>query len=100
VAVMALRNNAMLASRLFGAPLGELRVGALADVILVDYPSPTPITVGNLTRHLILGWDGARVDTTIVGGRVLMRHGRLTTLDEEAVAVRSRDLARQLWRRI
>ena len=100
VAVMALGNNAILASRLFGAPLGELRAGALADVILVDYPSPTPITVGNLTRHLILGWDGARVDTTIVGGRVLMRHGRLTTLDEEAVAARSRELARQLWRRL
>jgi len=40
------------------------------------------------------------VDTTIVGGKVLMRHRELLTLDEEAITARSRELAAQVWQRV
>ena len=100
VTEIALQNNAALASHLLHDTLGELTAGALADVILVDYVAPTPLDADTLSAHLVWGLDGARVDTTIVGGRVLMRHGALTTVDEEAAMARSRELARDLWRRL
>ncbi len=40
------------------------------------------------------------VTTTIVGGKVLMRDRELTTLDEQAIAARARELAADLWRRM
>lgn len=83
-----------------GSAFGHLAPGAPADVILVDYHPPTPLDAGNLPWHTIFGIDGTGVTTTIVGGRVLMRDGKLLTLDEEAIAARARELAGKLWQRI
>lgn len=121
---MAFQNNAQIASLFFGlnleekkkclgghlpsppagespcTPLGELSVGAYADLILVDYHPTTPLTQGNFPWHIIFGVDGTGVDTTIVGGRVLMRNKKLLTLDEEEICAKSRELAGRLWRRL
>jgi putative selenium metabolism protein SsnA len=97
---MAFAHNARTAELFFPGPLGELSVGALADVILVDYVPTTPLTEGNFPWHIIFGVDGTGVDTTIVGGRVLMRNKELLTLDEEAICAKSQELAGKLWRRV
>ncbi|RLC83054.1 MAG: putative aminohydrolase SsnA [Chloroflexi bacterium] len=98
---MAFAYNAATA-RLFWPerPLGVLKPGAYADVIIVDYKPTTPLTEGNFPWHVIFGIDGTGVDTTIAGGRVLMREGKLLTLDEEEITARSRELAMEMWRRL
>ncbi|MEJ5225257.1 MAG: amidohydrolase family protein, partial [Anaerolineales bacterium] len=96
---MAVRNNAALASQMFGQDIGALRVGAAADLILVDYHAPTPLTAGNLPWHILFGFRETMVTTTIAHGRVLMKDRQLLTLDEAAIAARARDLAAQVWRR-
>jgi len=97
---MAFAHNARTAGLFFPGLLGELAVGALADVILVDYVPTTPLTEGNLPWHIIFGVDGTGVDTTIVGGRVLMRNRELLTLDEGEICAKSQELAGKLWRRL
>ncbi len=100
---MAWEHNARIARTFFpalGQRWGQLAVGAPADVILVDYHPPTPLDAGNLPWHVVFGIDGTGVDTTIVGGQVLMRHGELLTLDEGAIMARARELAAKLWQRI
>jgi putative selenium metabolism protein SsnA len=96
-------HNARIARALFpglGPNFGQLAVGAPADLILVDYDPPTPLAAGNLPWHVLFGLDGTGVDTTIVAGQVLMRHGELLTLDEPAIMARARELAGKLWQRI
>ncbi len=103
VTQMVWDHNARIARAFFpglGPKFGALAIGAPADVILVDYDPPTPLTAGNLPWHVIFGIDGTGVDTTIVGGRVLMRHRELQTLDEAAIVAKARELADRLWRRI
>lgn len=100
---MAWQHNARIARIFFpglGPSFGQLAAGAPADLILVDYDAPTPLTSGNFPWHVVFGVDGTGVDTTIVGGRVLMRHRELLTLDEAAIMARSRELAGKLWQRI
>jgi len=96
---MAWPHNARIAGPFFGERLGELSVGAAADIVLLDYVPTTPLTAHNLPWHVVLGVDGAHVDTTIAAGRVLMRERKLLTLDEESICARSRDLAARLWLR-
>ncbi len=96
---IAYMNNARLASQVFGRPVGQLRPGHAADVILVDYHPPTPVTSGNLPWHIIFGITGGQVTTTICDGRVLMRDGQLLTLDEAAIATAAREEARRTWAR-
>ncbi len=97
---MAFAHNAEIAGLFFPGPLGQLSPGALADVILVDYQPTTPLSAANLPWHVIFGLDGTGVDTTIVGGRLLMRHRELLTLDEEAITARSRELASRVWQQV
>ena len=92
--------NPEQAARLWGFPLGTLVEGAAADIILVDYHPPTPLTGDTVLGHLIFGISQATVDTTICAGRLLMEGKRLTIdVDEAALAAKSRELATRLWER-
>jgi putative selenium metabolism protein SsnA len=94
-------NNPKIAERSFGLPLGELREGCLGDVVVIDYDPPTPLEAGNSFGHMVFGMSQAAVDTTIVGGRVLMENKRLTLdLDEPRINARARELAKKLWKRL
>jgi putative selenium metabolism protein SsnA len=100
VTAMQWRHNADTAQALMGVPgLGEINVGAPADLVILDYRAPTPVTDGNLPSHILFGVDGEHVRTTIVNGRVLMRDRVLVSLDEEAVHAQARGLADRLWKR-
>jgi len=94
------RNNARLASEVMGIPVGTIAPGAAGDVVLLSYVPPTPLTIDNFLGHLLFGMVGTRVDTTIADGQVLMEDGVLQTLDEAAIAARSRELAPKMWQRI
>jgi cytosine/adenosine deaminase-related metal-dependent hydrolase len=94
-------NNPKIAARSFGLPLGELREGCPGDVVVIDYDPPTPLEAGNSFGHMVFGMSQAAVDTTIVGGRVLMENKRLTLdLDEPCINARARELAAKLWKRL
>ncbi|MHB1295667.1 MAG: amidohydrolase family protein [Anaerolineae bacterium] len=97
---LALRGNAEMAARVLRERVGELAVGALADLILVAYASPTPLDSDSLAGHLLLGFDSACVDTTIVAGRVLMRHRRLLMLDGDAIGAQARRVAARLMAKL
>ncbi|MEX1247608.1 MAG: putative aminohydrolase SsnA [Anaerolineales bacterium] len=100
VAKIAAENNAGLASSFFpGARLGEISAGARADLILVDYQAPTPLSADNLPWHILFGFEHKMVTTTMVNGEVLMRDRQLLTLDEAEVAAKARELAPQVWAR-
>lgn len=100
VVQMAVSNNAALAGMFFPyAPISTLAVGALADLILVDYHPTTPLSAGNLPWHMLFGFEASAVTTTIASGKVLMRDRQLLTLDEAQITARSRELAAKAWER-
>jgi putative selenium metabolism protein SsnA len=82
-----------------GTTFGQLAAGAPADVILVRYDPPTPLTGDNLALHILSGLDGTQVDTVMVHGRLLMHRGELLTLEETRIMARARELAAKLWQR-
>ena len=65
--------------------LGRIEVGCLADIILLD-PDSLPFTPMNDLRHqLVYSHNGSSVRTSIVAGQVVMRDGRVLTVDEAAL---------------
>jgi cytosine/adenosine deaminase-related metal-dependent hydrolase len=96
---MAVYNNAALANDLFPVQLGVINVGAAADLIFVDYEAPTPMNSGNLPWHILFGFQNSMITTTIVNGKVLMLDRQLLTLDERAIAAKSRELSAKVWER-
>ena len=97
---MLFENNAIIANRYLDGKVGKLQEGAYADVIIVDYQPPTPMTADNCNGHILFGVTGRHVDTTIVNGKVIMDERQLVNIDEAALMARSRELAADLWKRI
>ena len=83
---LLLTNNAEICRRQFGLQLGELAEGRPADLAILDYQPPTPLTADNFLGHLIFGLVDAVVDTTVCRGKVLMRGKQVLTLDEERIS--------------
>lgn len=76
--------------------LGSLEAGKRADILLVNMRQPHLWPPHDPVQRIARFANGADVDTTIVGGRVLMRGRRLVGQDEDAIldrALRAFDLA-------
>jgi len=76
--------------------IGELRVGARADVILVDVSGFHCQPVHDLAATLVYCVQSSDVRTTIVDGKVLMRDRRLLTIDRESLLAEFRERATAL----
>lgn len=95
-----LSHNAHFAAMIFDRPwLGQLAVGGPADLIVIDAPTPTPISSANVFGHLIYGASRAPVRHTVAGGKTLMENFELLHLDLAALAARAKQAAAPLWRR-
>jgi 5-methylthioadenosine/S-adenosylhomocysteine deaminase len=64
---------------------GRIAPGHRADLVLVDLSAPRLNPVHDLLATLVYSGRSDDIDTTIVDGRVLMRHRRVLTVDVAAV---------------
>lgn len=76
--------------------LGEIREGAIADLILVNLKEPQFIPDSHIVSGLVYSSKGSEVETVMVDGRVLMREGKITAIDEEKVYREVRRIADRL----
>lgn len=100
VPAMLFEGNAKIAGRYFKTPLGALKEGYGADVIVMDYIPRTPMNKDNCNSHILFGMNGHNVMTTIANGKVLMKDRVLTMIDEEKVMADCRQSATELWNSI
>lgn len=79
-----------------GNDLGAIAPGKLADLFLVDLRDPSFVPLNSAARQLVFTESGRAVKTVIVDGRVVLEDGRVTTVDEAALADEIAELGRQL----
>lgn len=98
---LLVKGNPAIASRYFEKPVGVLAPGAFADVAVMDYFPPTPLTSASQLGHVLFGLAYAQAWHVVCHGRTLIssRH-LLLDVDEESLAERSREHAADLWNRI
>ena len=77
--------------------IGSVEVGKRADLQLINLhhlhttPRPDPIST------IVYAAEAGDVETVIIDGKIVMREGRLLTLNEEDVIKRAREQARVFW---
>ena len=72
--------------------LGAVKVGCLADLILLDLDTLAFTPLNNLPRQLVYCENGSSVLSTMVAGRIVYEAGRVTTVDERAIRAEARAL--------
>jgi len=96
---LVFENNREIAQKYFKKRLGIIEKDVPADLIVVDYKSPTPITKENYFFHILFGFNGGMIDTTIVNGQVLMENREVKILDYEKTIKRCKRQGKDFWKR-
>jgi len=94
---MQFTNNRVIAEKYFGVPLGILKEGAAADIIVMDYKPFTPFSDANIDGHMLFGMNGRNCRTTIINGRLLYKDRRFVDLDEEKINAWVTEQSTALW---
>lgn len=69
-----LRHATRDAAQAFQIDAGEIAVGRLADLVLVDLRNPMMVPCHNLVSNLVYAADSACIDTVICDGKILMEN--------------------------
>src|SRR6476646_8103329 len=65
--------------------LGALKPGYKADMILIDLNDTAYLPYNSAARQLVYTEAGRGVESVIIGGRMVMKERRVTTIDDEAL---------------
>jgi 5-methylthioadenosine/S-adenosylhomocysteine deaminase len=79
---MATKNGGLVLGQ---KDIGVLAPGNKADIILIDFEKPHLYPKHNTIAHIVYAAQSADVDTVIIDGKILMKKGQLTTINEKEV---------------
>ena len=71
--------------KVIGLDIGVLQPGFKADVILIDFEKPHLYPRHDIVAHTVYAAQSSDVDTVIIDGKVLLRKGQVTTMDEKEI---------------
>ena len=80
------------AAMLRDGDLGQIRVGALADLALLDLHTAAFTPLNDIAGQLVYCESGTSVVLTMVDGAVVARDGRVTNVDADAILGEAREV--------
>jgi 5-methylthioadenosine/S-adenosylhomocysteine deaminase len=70
--------------------IGSLETGKAADVIAIDFSQPETLPVFNPISHLAYACNGSQVSHSWINGQLVMQDRKLTQIDTQGLAERTR----------
>jgi guanine deaminase len=66
----------------FDGRIGRIAEGYKADLVFLDLGHINYVPLHDILTQIVFTENGAAVDSVMIGGRMVLDHGRLTTIDE------------------
>lgn len=70
------------------------------NLVVLDYPTPTPMTTENFLGHFIFGLTSGIVNDVISNGKLIVKDKVIQTVDENEIFEFTREEAKKLWERM
>jgi cytosine/adenosine deaminase-related metal-dependent hydrolase len=70
------------------------------NLVIFDYMPPTPITAANMAGHFLYGLTSRHVHSVVSRGMLIVKRGRMTTVNEDKIRNFTLKQAERLWRRL
>lgn len=97
---MLTESNKLIASRLFGEQLGEIKKGFKADIIIAERAAMPFLSEKTAAKHLLCGLEAPVINTSIINGKVVMRDRKILALTRRYTYDRIEASAEGLWKRL
>jgi len=95
-----LQGGQELVSEIFSQEFGTLEKGSVADLVVMEYEPPTPLTAANLPGHFLFGMQSSMVESVMVGGKWVVQGREILGLDVPSIYEKARNAAKKLWAKI
>ncbi len=94
-AAYALKAATVMGARAVGLEdkIGALKPGMTADLMILDLNEPAFVPFNSAARQIVFSEAGRAIETVLVGGRPVVRNGKLVTVDEAALAAAVEEIA-------
>ena len=75
---------------------GSLEAGKKADFIIVNLDAPNAVPMYDVYSQIVYALKASEVETVIVAGKILLKNGRLLTVDEAKAKAKAREYAKKV----
>lgn len=89
----ALEMATLAGARALGRPTGQIAVGKVADLILLDFTAPNLTPCHDVVENLVFAAHGSNVVMNMARGNIIYENGTFHTLDVERIQAEVRDYA-------
>ncbi len=95
------RGNSLVESVFSGrGKWGRVEKGYKADLVLLDYYSPTPLVKENAATHFVWGMSSNAVRTVIVNGKIVLEDRVFPHLDADKIYAEASRVAKRVWEKV
>lgn len=95
-----LQGGQRLVSEIFGSEFGNLASGSVADLIVLEYDSPTPLSEENLAWHFLFGFRSSMVESVMVAGKWVVKDREVVGVDVPSEYRKAAKVTNMLWERM
>lgn len=70
------------------------------NLVVMDYPSGTPLTSDNFLGHFLFGFRAGHVQHLISQGKIIVKNRKMQTVNEDELLAFSQEQAKKLWKKM
>jgi 5-methylthioadenosine/S-adenosylhomocysteine deaminase len=76
--------------------IGSLEAGKKADFVMLSLDAPNAVPMFDVYSQVVYALKASDIETVVVGGKTLLRNGKLLTLDERAAIAKAREYGKKV----
>lgn len=76
--------------------IGSLEVGKKADFAILNLDVPNAVPMYDVYSQIVYSLKASEVETVVVGGRIVLKDGKVLTVDEAAAMAKAKEYAKKV----
>jgi len=76
--------------------IGSLEVGKKADLVILNLNAPNAVPMYDVYSQIVYALKASEVETVVVGGKILLKDGKLLTVDEAKAMAKAREYGKKV----
>jgi len=76
--------------------IGSLENGKKADFVVLNLDLPNAVPMFDVYSQIVYALKASEVETVVVGGKILLKNGKLLTVDEVAAIAKAREYGKKI----